>query len=334
MVEEAVAHGVAPLLYRALQDARVWDRIAPDAKVRLAQIARESVLVESVRSEHLLRTIAALDAEGVRPLLFKGAALAVTHYPEPWLRTRSDSDLLVRVDEAGRTRVLLERLGFTQVPRPRGALITQQARYEGTAQGVRLAYDVHWRISDPHAFAAALPYEDLERRAIAGHPSGARTVSNVDALAIACVHRAAHHYDTDHLLFIYDIWLIARAFREDQWMEFAGIAERRRLRSVFRRALELAADHFRLEVPPAVQQALSGGDLEPTGIFVRRGLRKVDVLVSDLRSLTAWGDRFQLFKSHLFPGSSYLSASSPAGARLAFPFIRVIRGARKWWRPL
>jgi hypothetical protein len=334
LVEQAVAHGVASLLYRALHELGAWEHVSMEARDALAGIARESLLIECVRAQHLARVIEALAAEGVRPLLFKGAALAATHYPEPWLRTRGDTDLLVRAGEAPRVVRLLESLQFARLPRPDGALVTQQSRCEGSASGVPLAYDVHWRIADPHAFAAALPYDELEPRAVADHPSGARRVSNVDALAIACVHRAAHHYDAGHLLLIYDIQLLATGLTEEQWQAFTSLAAELGLRTVFRRGLELASDTFGLRLPLTAQAALAGGKEEPTGVFVGGGVRRIDVLLSDLRALNGWPARLQLLKSHLFPSSSYLDASAPA--RSAFPsyLVRALKGARGWWRPL
>jgi hypothetical protein len=332
-VEQAIAHGIAPLVYAALHDRGVWERAAPDARDRLARVAREAILLEPVRAEHLTRVVAAMGAEGVRPLLFKGAAVAVTHYPSPWLRPRGDSDFLVRPDESARARAVLERMGFARVPRPQSLLVTQQSRYSGAFGGVPLAYDVHWRVADPHAFAHAFLYDELERRAIE-HPSGARRVSDVDALAIACVHRAAHHYDAPHLLLLYDIHLIAKAFGPAEWDEIAALARERRLKTVIRRGLELASDAFGLAIPLTAQDALAGGSREGTGLFVGRRLRRVDILVSDLRALPSWSERVQLLQAHLFPERSYLAASAADGSARVSYLRRAASGARHWFRPL
>ena len=41
--------------------------------------------------------------------------------------------------------------------------------------------------------------------------TSARGPSSVDALVLAAVHRIAHHFDSDHLIWLYDIDLIARS---------------------------------------------------------------------------------------------------------------------------
>jgi hypothetical protein len=331
LIDAAVEHGVAPLVYRALHASDGWGALDRDVRARLMQIAREAVIVDEVRAHDLARLVAALHAERVHPILFKGAALAVSHYPDPWLRPRGDSDLLVRQPEVLRAAAVLERLGFRRVPRPRGALVTQQMRYEGAAGGAPIAYDVHWRIADPHAFGDVFPNAELEREAMRDHPSGARRVGNVHALAVACVHRMAHHYDTAHLLLLYDIHLLAGALSDDEWQKFVALAREKRIRSVCRRGLQRAADGLGTPLPLDVQQGLAGGEDEPTAIFTRPRLRRFDILRSDLAALPRWQDRLQLLFNHIFPGREYTASSG--GSRMG-PVGRIVGGARKWLGPL
>src|SRR5688572_5411106 len=218
----AVDHGIAPILHRALVQRGQWPEIAQPVRDVLAHAAREALIVEPIRHAHLERTIAALTRSGVAPLLFKGAALAHTHYPEPWLRVRGDTDLLVRKEEAAAADVVMTRLGLVRLPRPNGSRVTQQARYMTHWQSMAIAYDVHWRIADPHVFADALPYEVLEAASVEGPVAGARRIGDVHALLVACVHRAAHHFDADHLLMLYDILLLAQRLSDVGWRRFCG----------------------------------------------------------------------------------------------------------------
>ena len=56
-----------------------------------------------LRGREIARVTAALDARGVRALLVKGAALAYGLYPEPCLRPRVDTDILVLGDDRAAT---------------------------------------------------------------------------------------------------------------------------------------------------------------------------------------------------------------------------------------
>jgi hypothetical protein len=56
-------------------------------------------------------------AAGCRPVLLKGAAVALRYYPEPHLRTMGDVDLLVSPDEMPALESLLREMGFSRPDR-------------------------------------------------------------------------------------------------------------------------------------------------------------------------------------------------------------------------
>ena len=333
----AVEHGIAPILYRVLVERGDWDHTPGSARSVLARAAREAVIVEPVRHAHLERTAAALAASGVEPLLFKGAVLAHTHYPEPWVRVRGDTDLLVRREDVGIVDTVLSGLGLERFPRPNGSRVTQQARYTMCWQSIEIAYDVHWRIVDPHVFADALPYEVLERASLAGPVAGTRRISDVHALLAACVHRAAHHFDTDHLLLLYDIVLLARGLTAGEWQDFCREAQARRLRAVCGRALGLAAQLFDLNVPESVGAALEPCDNEVSAAFVTAPMTRLRLLRSDLRALPSWRDRISLLYEHVVPSVQYLRQSAEGRSVAIVPLMyveRLVRGLNAWRHPL
>jgi hypothetical protein len=344
LIDAAIEHGVAPLLHQALRVPRApgaagaVDRLPEAIADRLGRLAREALLIEAIREEDLVALIQAFAAAGIRPLLFKGAALGQSHYPAPWLRPRGDSDLIVRAEQAGDAGRILEQRGFERLPRPLGAQVTQQARYEGRRSSIDLAYDVHWRIADPHAFAHVLPHDELERDAVSDLPCGARRIGTVHALLVACIHRVAHHYDTDQLILLYDIDLLVRSLADDDWRRFVALAEANGVRAVCLRGLALAVEAFGSPVPEPVLAGLSAdGRLEPSARYVKGPLRRIDMLRSDLGHLTTWRERAQLVAGHLFPGREYMAGRSGAGGGEWLPlahFRRISQGARRWFRPL
>ncbi len=217
-------HGMAPLAYRALRESGALGALPGPVRDALTRAAREAVLLETLRRDDAEAVLGELAAAGVRPLVYKGAAVAYSHYPEPWLRWRADTDLLVaETDRAVAARVF-EHLGFVRTVRPSGRLVTNQFTYTGDRRGVRTIYDVHWKIADPIVFADRLTYETLEPRAVplpALGPS-ARRLGDVDAIAAACIHRVAHHNDAETLADLYDIALLARGLDADGWQRLVG----------------------------------------------------------------------------------------------------------------
>jgi hypothetical protein len=331
-------HDVEALLFRALRAARSWTLQPPAIQHALAEAAARAALVEQVRCAHTRSVIDALDRAGAPPLVFKGAALAYRHYPEPWLRPRIDTDLLIREEQLPRAERQFERLGLSRALKPRGTRVTHQQTYQAAVGGLVQRYDVHWKTSDPAAFADTFTYDELATHAEPLPQLGmARAIGDVHALLIACAHRVAHHFDAESLLWLYDIDLLARSLSTDAWQRLAAMAIAKRLGRVCARGLELAALRFRTPVPYAVMRDLSAVvDEEPSAAYLRPGFRRVDVLTSDLQAL-GWRGRVALLREHLFPAPSYILRTYGRENGLLLPALylhRIVRGAAAWFRPL
>lgn len=341
----ADVHGVTPLLAdRFLHDDARF-ALPAATRDRLVAARRQAAVLDSVGRAHADRVCDGLATAGIDAIVFKGAALAETHYAASWLRPRGDIDLLVPAAQAGAAGALLEQRGCRRLPRPEGRTVTYQSRYVATVAGTDVTYDLHWRVADPQAFAGVLDYDALSGDAVPGPWRGARMAGPVDALLIACVHRAAHHFDTDRLLLLCDIDRLVRRFTDDEWECLAARAESARLRAVCCRGLDLAARLLDSPFPSVVRARLevggeAGGDDEPTAAYVGGAVtRKVDVLRSDLAQMPSWRARLGLVREHLFPSPAYMSAryGMTRVSPVLLPVLyldRMVRGVTGWFRPV
>jgi len=177
--------------------------------------------------------------------------------------------------------------------------------------------------------------DDLLSRAerVAVPDGSMRVVSPVDALLIACIHRAAHHRDADDLIWIYDIHLIAGRLNAEDWARFVELAAERQVSQLCARGLQLSAHCFHTHIHEGVRDRLSGKD-EASSIFLRRDLRPIDGVVADLRVLSP-RQRAALLREHLFPPSSYITQKYRVRHRALLPMYyayRVVVGAARFLR--
>jgi len=331
-------HGLGPLLYHALHAAGAWPRQPDAARRALGETAARAALVEQLRTTHTCSVVDALGGANVQPLLFKGAALAYRHYPEPWLRPRVDTDLFIRREDIEATERMFVRLGLHRALRPRGEHVTHQQTYQIAVDGLVHEYDVHWKVWDPQVFSDVFTYDELLEGAVRLPTLGnAAAPGDVHALVIACAHRVAHHFDLDRLLWVYDIDRVARSLAASQWRAAVALAREKRLRSVCARGLALAIDYFDTPVPPDAMTELSAAAAdEPTAAYLQERLRRVDLLRSDLHAL-GWRGKAALLREHLFPEPSYILRSYGRTGRMLLPALylhRIVRGAAAWFRPL
>lgn len=299
---------------------------------------RHAAIVDAIRTRELQAVLSALTGAGIHAILFKGAALAYTHYPRPELRPRSDTDLLIPLGARDAVESVLLRLGYRRPTEIDSALAVGQFHFVKTDDvGVEHALDVHWRLSNVRAFAAVLTYDELVRAEAAVPALGphAWTVSKIHALLVACVHRIAHHGDATYLLWLFDVHVLARSLTTADRDAFVALASAKRVRAVCARTLSLAQDAFG-DLDTAWVESLSttSGVDEPTALFVGGGLHQIDILKSDL-SATAWGAKLQLLREHLFPPPSYMRERYPRWPTLLLPLAyarRIVVGAPRWLR--
>jgi hypothetical protein len=297
-----------------------------------------SVLTDAVRVRELVGVLRALEDAGAMPLVFKGAALAHTHYAESWQRPRADADVLIVPGSREHVFAVLRQLGYQQPTFISGDLVMYQAPFDRVDHlGIEHVLDIHWRIANPQVVSQVLTHDELVARSIIVRVQdhGMRVPSPVDSLLIACVHRAAHHPDVEQRYWMEDIHRLASGLGQSEWQVFTARAANRSVRAICWEGLKRAEALFQTTLTPDVRTALSAGASETSAVFVRTGLRPVDSLAADLRLLGPVGAA-RLLREHLFPPAHYMQVKYGVTSQAWLPVYyasRVLNGIWKWWRP-
>jgi hypothetical protein len=334
-------HGAAPLVARALAngDAREsWPAAILDY-CRDQSLAR--AVSEMAGREEIARVLQALADAGIKSLLLKGGSLAYSHYANPVLRPRGDTDLLVPPHDRRPAEDVLRRLGYAQSMQMAGEFISYQANWAFTDRvGVVHDLDLHWRVNNSQVLAKLLDFDELAARAtgVAALGMNARALAPVHALLFACMHLAGHrhapiylngiaHPAGERLIWLYDIHLLASAMPPAELEEFAVLAARKRMACLCREALEKSAECFRTRIPESVMQRLSpAGALEPSARYCSAGPARQ--MVDDLRALDGVGARAQLLGEMLFPSKAYMRNKYTGAAVTWLPFLYARRAAQ------
>ncbi len=338
-MERSAYHGVQALLHQHMgagQGAKLgW----PEAVLEACRQQAIAQAMWEMRHERLLKQVLArLSAIGVRPVLFKGTALAYGLYPAPFLRTRGDSDFIVPPQERARATEALEALGFERGPGPGGEFISYQACYSRQEpDGTLHALDLHWRINNSELLSKLFAYEELRQQAQAlpGLGTDALAVGPVHALMLACMHRISHkhhpyhvggtaYYGGDRLIWLYDIHLLLEALSPPQQGELAELAERKGLRAVCLEGIELARARFHTRVPDALREALaSTGPAEPTADYLSG--TALYQQWADFRAIGGARNKLRFMAEVLFPPASYMRQKYPDADQRLLPWLYLRR---------
>lgn len=341
LLDTCAESGIAELVHHRL--AR-FDRSGdwPDeVRGALARRAHAAAAMELVRGREVAGALDALAAAGVQPILFKGTALAHGLYEFPGSRPHADTDLLVPREQIEPARLAMAARGYSEPLMTGGELVFcqfQMATHDGF--GISHVFDIHWKISTQSLFADVLTYDDLASAALPLAALGphARAAGPVHALLLACIHPVMHHRNTERLIWLYDIHLLASRLSLEELERFASLAAKKQVAAICAHQLGLARARFHTSIPESVMARLSGTGLaEPSAGYLRPGRRWRHELVSNVRSLPGWQDRLRLLREVLFPPTDYMRETygiAGVSGHFLLPALYVRRMVSGGWKVL
>ncbi len=301
-----------------------------DVRAELGRRARASTARQLVRSAEVTEVLGALDAHGVRPIVFKGAALSHLLYDTPALRPHADTDLLVRRADVSTVRRILSERGYAEPPMTGGELVMCQFQMVKTDRfGVEHVFDVHWKISTQSLFADILTYGEVSDEAVPIEALGstARGAGGAHALLLACIHPVMHHRNIDRPIWFHDIHLLVSRLPTADLERFGSLAVSKGVSAICARQLALTSECFRtgrtVILPPRSVAAN-----EPSAIYLSARRRWHHELWWNVRSLRRWRDRVRLMREVLLPPPQYMldSYHLRAPGLLLLPVLYVHRG--------
>lgn len=267
LLKVARAEGVLALCQYYLRRSPAWAQVSAALQAELTRCAHLEVAMELGRTVELRAALAALAQAGLPVLLLKGAALAHTLYPQPHLRSRCDTDLLVPSHEdAERAWQVFQTLGYQRPATVAWAwdwLSSELGCYK-TAHGLTHALDVHWRWSNRTLFVDRVAFAELAAAAVPIPALGpnARGLGPVHALLLAGVHRVANRVvypHSDRLIWLYDIHRLAQCLTDAEWRQLVMLATERALCGPCLDGLSTAQGWFGTRLPEESMNRLRAG---------------------------------------------------------------------------
>ncbi len=325
-IEQAVAariafHGIALALLRHAGRLSVWPEAVGDA---LRGEARGQSFWELGHREMIARLVAALAGAGIQSTIAKGTALAYSVYPEPAMRRRGDSDVLVSGASRDAVRRVLAANGFRQVGDKR---LLQESWAADCAVGFTHVFDLHWQINASPVLAAALERGGIGTRTMPlPRLSGeARALAPVDNLVVVAINRGSHErfgyrsgeaklFDQDRLIWALDVDLLCGTFAPEDWQQLLTIAIASGTAPVVLSALTFAETVLGTTIPDVTRHALA---CEPgdKGVLCLLGeLGGLDRLKLEMTACPTLGGKLSLAAHTLFPGREVLNERFPEAA--------------------
>jgi hypothetical protein len=160
----------------------------------------------------------------------------------------------------------------------------------------------------------------------------------VHALLLACLHRVAHHHNSQRLIWLYDIHLLLCRLSPVEHTAFVTMATEKRLRAICDSSLQLAHHCLSTPLPSGLTTAGQPGDVavttEATACFLHARRRWHD-LWADLWALPGWSNKWQLLAQQVVPSPAYMLSRYATTRRTLLPALychRVLLGLWRLWQ--
>jgi hypothetical protein len=341
IVEDASAHGLAPLLYRWLKDARL-DRRVPEALLRrlegqaFGQAARNAMLARKL--EGVLR---AFEEQGIACAPLRGLELAERLYGDIGARPLGDLDLLVRKGNLPGVAAILRGLGYREMDRRAGFA-------EAFSYTLKFFKDRHcWIVIEPHWTLTYPPFQDridmdgVWKRCVRGRAVGVETwlLAKEDLLFHLGLH-LVHRAGTAPLLWWHELDRLVRQSREAlDWARFLSVARGARLEFLLSRALGEVKALFATPIPDRVLALLAvqrPRSVEDRLARLLAGASSVDgkESLAVLFTLTGLRPRLRYAFAILFPSAEFMRLQYGLTRRNQLVLAYVRRFCRFCWEGL
>lgn len=339
-------HGIAPFLNAGITGQSAAALHWPASL--LHSLRKETALATVWEASHrdtIAGLIQGFAAAGIPVVITKGTALAYSTYPQPAVRRRGDSDIVILAGMRNAARAVLKACGFTQHADPRPL---QEDWHFDSPLGIRHAVDVHWRLNASAAISGWLErgscfgdHIDLPRLA-----PGAKGMGAVGNAILTSVNRHSHgvmgyyvaqtkRFETDRLIWAVDLFLLTRSFVAADWTELADQAKRTGTAPIVLAGLIFTQGTLGADVPQSAIAALQhSGQAEDVAHYFAT-VSGAGRLRLDLAASPHLRDKARLLLRVLLPGAAFLQERFPDAQgwpHSALHLRRLIEGVAKFAR--
>jgi len=338
LVQSAMDNGVALLLQHVLSQSASWADLPERFREDLMRPVRQAIALDMLRGQDLGPLLEQLSDAGIPYLLIKGGGLAYTHYDQPFLRERCDTDILFPGQDAfEQAWKLLESLGYQRRNTLRGEFVGyQHCCWRVLSSDIHQVLDCHIKINDYQFYANALCFDELMEHSVSipQLAESARTLGPVHALLLACMHLVATIPlgNAGRLIWLFDLYLLAASLNDDGWDLFLDLAKDRGICGTCRHSLDAAREFFPVAVPTRVLVELEK-TAENETFKPGQDMKRWQYYLQVFKSTRGAGNKARLLKEHFLPSADYLIEKYQTRNRFKLPFLyihRIFTGLKRY----
>jgi hypothetical protein len=327
-------HGIALLLSSYAGTFANWPHPAVD---ELRKLARLAGLWEELHRPTIVDVIGGLADREIPTLLLKGSALAYLYHPDPAMRRRGDTDLLIREADLERARAYLKQSGWVRPESPHG-LYFQEVWQIDCGAGMRHTLDLHWQPSDRPVIQKVLRSDEFwaGRRPVPRLCQQAMAPDPLHMLVHGAFNQAWHttrgfHVEDERiiggrrLIWAVDYHHLIKEFAPGDWEALVDFCAERDAGAVVHAALAGAQQDIGLDLPADVLDRLLPASGRSATLEYIRSFDLLQDFQADLRAAGNFALRWRLIWALAFAPRGHLVAKYPKAAHWPTSLLQLRR---------
>lgn len=331
--------GIAALLSRHIREHKLGMLVPASMLDFLDDIEKKTIAIELYRKGLNLHFYKKLSNANIDFIVLKGEALAHRLYPESYLRSRCDADLLFRSEEASNEAwKILKAEGYQKANTLQGKFVGYQFNCsKKLGEGLSNDLDIHHKISDYLWLANKLPFEELyaEAEDLKIGDQTVQTTGTVHSLLHNCIHRASNLTlnQENRLIWLYDIHLLCGQLSEYEWSRLVELAKGKSLAFIVYEGLRTSQEMYQTEIPDEVSSSLRDAGNKEDHPFGKTRKRWRLYLYDFIQNKGVLNKACQI-REHLLPRTEYIETKYPKATKLTLPYYymkRLFSGLGKYF---
>ncbi|MEQ8154203.1 MAG: nucleotidyltransferase family protein [Clostridiaceae bacterium] len=325
---EAEAHAVLPLIYPIVKKISKSHEIDNELMAKWSKYTIMSGVYQTQHINQMKTVFRAFNEAGIPVVALKGLIIREL-YPQPELRTMSDSDLLIKEEHIEVAEKVLTSLGYSKL---------DSIRHESCfIHNSALSIDLHWSVTNKDNLRNVDPFEYTVWQNLRTHDFYGvkiQVLSLEYELMHLFIHIASHIISSGFgIRLLCDIVVfIEQEWDNIDWNLVYCLAEACKLNKLISTILNLCHDLFSLDIPAAYTKVYPGtneykkiltNEIFNSGIYGKRN----DIRIANTRMLNnvlqsnADVGRFKLVVRYLFPTPTRLDKRYSYASK--YPFLLV-----------
>ncbi len=333
--DAAICHGVVGLIHQKVKNSAVTS----DLSEQLSAYHNNYKILNNFIDHEATNVLKLLKKEKIDVVVLKGFSLAQQVYSAPYLRPKTDIDILIRAEDSENIKQIFQSLGYSN---PRGwepkAIINQFSYKKTLAKGINVYFDIHLKISNSKRIENILNYKDLLRSANTTTIDGINLINIPHALTHAVFHLLGHKASGDmvKLIWYYDIYLLIKAATDNEKQELITLINNTGLANLMTNTLKLTAQYFPSKELAALLKELEYMPFDDNYNYLLGNTSGVKGLWLTLQATNSLKEKVSVIKETAFPPPAeiYVKYGKHTKWPLSVLYIRrIISGSLRYLMP-